>query len=192
VLIEKKGADYGFRVEGDKRLSSEDAETLDAEFNSNIVWIGEQPHLTRLFLPAKPIRLNEVWKADTDPLVKKMTQGHSIGIDPLKAKGAAVLTKTYKMGDKQYGVLHGEAEGPIDWLEYDGVRGDLDDGAKWTFQSDIDACIDGQAKGGAIKASYVIKVNGTYSDFRQVENDGKTAFSIECSTTITRHEQGDK
>ena len=183
VLIEKKGCKYHFLFEGGKEMSPEDATALDDEFNGDPT--RDEANLVRLMLPAKPVALNDVWNADIGQLLKQTSPKNGVALDPDKANGTALLTKVYKMGDRQYGVLHGDAEVPVTSLG-NGARSCILDDGKLTYQIDLDACIDGLLDEGTVKV--ISKLNGSGSTSLPSGGRGKFTLIDEDSTTTTRHE----
>jgi hypothetical protein len=155
VLIEKKGVGYEFHVEGGEALTGAAAKVLDREFNAN-----DSLELQRRILPGGPVRLEEAWKVDMAPVARDFENSTGMQVDAAKATGSGRLTKVYTKDGRRYGVLAVKLEMPILAV---GVQQKIAllPGAKLVVDVTLDACIDGGAATGVLKASFVLDAAAT-------------------------------
>ena len=148
VLIEKKDGKYHFQIEGGEELTGKDAELLNKSFNAS----GEEDvneQLEKVFLPQKPVKVDETWKIDPDALVKAFSKDSKqpFPVDKSKVAGTGKLLRAYKKDGKQYGVLNVKIDMPLkgDFPLGPGQAAPIKDGSKMTLRVEVDGCIDGTA-----------------------------------------------
>jgi hypothetical protein len=155
VLIEKKGPQYQFQVEGGPALTGAAAKLLDREFNAN-----DTLDLQRRVLPAGPVRLNEAWKVEMAPVAREFENSTGMQVDAARATGSGQLKQVYEKDGRRFGVLAVKLEMPI--LAIGGQqRIALESGARLVVDVTLDACIDGTAATGVLKASFVLDAAAT-------------------------------
>jgi hypothetical protein len=138
LTIERKDKKYTFAVDG-AELAGPDAEELDQEFNKK----AEAPPKNEDFLPGRPVKLNEEWTVDPGKFVKSFETETPFRLDPDKTKITGKLTKAYKKGDVQYGVLDLDLALATKALSQGGMELPLKEGSKFHIKLVIDTCIDG-------------------------------------------------
>jgi hypothetical protein len=167
VLIEKKGPQYEYRLEGGEVLDKGTSDLKD-EFTKQ-----EQDRQTKALLPPGPVAVNETWKIDAREFLGDDGKG---GFLNLKPEGTAKLVKVYKKDGRLYGVIDGvlnlqsklaakdaNAPPPME------MKGTL----IWTF----DACIDGAFAERSFNAK--MDMNGTM--------DVPQGGPVYSSTTASQH-----
>jgi hypothetical protein len=137
VLIEKKGDKYCFSIEGGKELDAKEAVVLDAEFNK-----AADVDMRRL-QPDKPVKINESWKLDTDPIIKDLMRGdESITFDAANSEATAKLLEVYEKDGRKYGKIVFHIRLPIkEFNAKEKVK--VQPGAKMIMTINLDGCIDG-------------------------------------------------
>ena len=146
VLIEKKDGKYHFQIEGGDELTGKDAELLSKSFSAG----GEDDvseELDKIFLPQKPVKVDETWKIEPDALVKAFSKDpkQPFPVDKSKVAGTGKLVRAYKKDGKQYGVLDVKVDLPLkgDFPLVPGQSAPIQAGSKMTLHVEVDACIDG-------------------------------------------------
>ena len=162
VLIEKKGSDYTFSIDG-KALTKAEAGDLPSAFNSTKI---SDEEADKAMLPAKPVAVNEAWTIDAKKLMKGFGEEEKVAkmFDLDKAKASGKLTKAYKKDGQQHGVVVFEISVPMKSLE--GVH-PCRDGAKLDLSITLEGCIDGSAE--PTSANMQMKIGG----IADVVEDGK-------------------
>jgi hypothetical protein len=98
VLFEEKDGKYTVTAEGDKPLSKEDLQELTKKAND------ADPARQDIFLPKKPVKVGDSWKVEGADLAKAYAKtGGELDAEHSGADGK--LTKVYKDGDRQFGVI---------------------------------------------------------------------------------------
>ena len=156
VVIEKKGDTYVFTADGEK-LSEEDAEDLDKEFN-------KKDDADRVenedFLPKKPVKLNEAWAIDAAKLAKSFGSEAPFELDPAQSKATGKLIKAYKKDGRQFGVIQVTIDFTPTEFKAGGDTIPLKKGSKLGLVVTIDACIDGTSHDGDAKMAVTINIEG--------------------------------
>jgi hypothetical protein len=151
LLIEKKGPQYEYRIEGGEVLDKVKGD-LNAEFNKQ-----EQQKQTKALLPQGPVAVNETWKIDAKEFLDD--DGKGMFQDP-KFEGTAKLVKIYKKDGRLYGVI----DAVLDLQSKLGVKQANALPAmemKGTIKLTFDACIDGTFAEQSFNAK--MEMNGTMS-----------------------------
>jgi hypothetical protein len=144
VLIEKKGSSYHFQIEGGEEITGPDAEALNEEFNRPQGDLADD----KFFLPKKPVRINETWKIDTDPLIKSLGKDFPISLDTAKIEATGKLLKAYKKEGHQFGEMEIHTVLPIKSFDAGGKKITVEGGSKVTLEMKLDGCIDGSLNEG--------------------------------------------
>jgi hypothetical protein len=139
VLIEKKGGQFLFQIEGDEAIEGKDAHELHEEFNKG----GMRKLATEHFLPRKLVKVDEKWTYDVAPLAKAFMGDGKIEIDESKAIGAGKLTKVYQKNGKQFGVVELTMTFPVTNFTGDDGTKHATKNSKFTIKLEAEGCIDG-------------------------------------------------
>src|SRR5262249_38776204 len=97
IVFEEKDGKYTVTAEGDKPLPKEDLDELTRKANEGS---AEQEDA---FLPQKPVKVGDTWKVDGKEVAKAFAKSGEL--DPELTSAEGKLTKAYKEGDHQFGVL---------------------------------------------------------------------------------------
>jgi hypothetical protein len=151
VLIEKRDGAYRFRTEGGAALAGKDALFLDNEFNSNKL---DSVQMRRILLPTRPVRVNETWNIDPDPLIKDLIEGDgsAVVVDRAKAIARGQLASVYVKDGHRFGKMTFTIELPLTQMRQGNNIVPLRAGARLTAVKTIDACIDGSLVSGTMEA----------------------------------------
>jgi hypothetical protein len=95
--FEEKDGKYTVTAEGDKPLAKEDLDELTRKANEGS---AEQEEA---FLPKKPVKVGDTWKVEGKEVAKVFAKDGELDPDLTSVEGK--LTKVYKEGDHQFGVL---------------------------------------------------------------------------------------
>jgi hypothetical protein len=153
VVIEKGERGYTFTTKDGAGIAGADAQALQTEFAKATSEGGK-------YLPKGPVKVGEPWKIDIKALAAFDTAPR---YDLDKSTAMATLTKVYKKGGAQYGVIElnmamvmtGDAEGTV------------------KMTGSIDTCIDGSANDGKM----TMKAGGTLTI--KVPNGGTVKLTLE-------------
>jgi hypothetical protein len=160
VLIEKKpdGKKFRFSVEGKDEITGDDAEPLNKEFNEKDSEIDED----EILLPDKPVALNQTWDIKrADDLFKEMVdKDEEVELDLKNAKGTGKLTKVYKKGDMQWGVIEYKLTVPVKTIGSKEIKFKMDEGTNFTFSISMDTCIDGKSGSGVVTSKFGVVGKG--------------------------------
>jgi hypothetical protein len=180
VLIEKSGAAYKFSVEG-KALEGRDQGTLPKDFDAKK---PSEEESEKLFLPNKPVAEGETWTIDAKELLIRMAGNKEEAqktFDVEKAKASGTLTKAYKKGTAQFGVIEFNVSVPMKLFS---GRFPCKDGATLSIKITGDLCIDGSISGGQSKT--VTTVKGTADILKEDKPSGAVLeFNVVSTTTST-------
>lgn len=156
VLIEKKGDTFVFSVDGE-RMSKDDAEDLDKEFNKKD---GDDGLDNEDFLPKKAVKVNEPWKIDVAKLAKSFGNEAPFELDADNSKASGKILKAYKRDGKQFGVIEVSIDFTPTEFKTEGDAIPLKKGSKLGLVITIDTCIDGTVNDGDVKMAIVIHIEG--------------------------------
>jgi hypothetical protein len=154
VLIEKKGREYHFRIEGGEELTPKEAGPLNDEFNKDP---DEEFDLQAAILPKKAVALNETWSLDLKPLLASYSRAANMEFDADKAEGTGKLVKVYDRDGARFGVLQLHLGMPIKAFLMGEQKQAVEPGAKWTLDLTLDGCIDGTRIDGTRKTTHDIR-----------------------------------
>lgn len=178
VLIEKSGEGFKFSIDG-KTLEGRDQGTLPKDFDPKR---PSEEESEKLFLPNQPVAVGETWQIDAKALLTRMAGGKEEAqknFDLDKAKASGTLTKAYKKGTAQYGVIEFEVSVP---MKIFGGRFPCKDGATLSMKITGDLCIDGTVNGGQSKS--VTTVKGTADILKEDKPTGALLeFNVVSTTT---------
>jgi len=180
VLIEKKPDRFHFRIEGGEELTGRDAEFLDKEFNRNK---DDEFDFSKVFLPKKPVRVDESWEIDTQPLSQDLEKSTGLETDSTKSKAVAKLLKAYKKDGNQFGVIQVHLEFPIKALKSGDQTISFNPGATMVADATMDGCIDGSLNTGTLKFSMSIEGLGEIVQ-------GEMKFKMTLKSTVTGEKSG--
>jgi hypothetical protein len=156
LLIEKKGDKYHFTIEGGEELKGKDAESLNRVFNKPNDDDSDNDELDKVFLPKKPVAVNDTWKIDPDELIKAMAKDpqQRLPVDKSKATGKGKLLRAYKKNGRQYGVFDIEVKLPLkgEFPLGKDTKAPIREGSA-TMHMKVDACIDGTSSDAVAEMS---------------------------------------
>ena len=166
LLIEKKGDRYHFILEGGAELKGEDANLLDPAFNKPDGDDSDNAEQEKVFLPKKPVAVNETWKIDPAEVIKYLWKGkqHFFPLDKSKATAQGKLLRVYKNDGRQYGVFDIDFSVPIkgDFPLDKNEKAPVQEGSKMAFRIQVDCCIDGISGDGVLDSSVNIDCTMTF------------------------------
>ncbi len=96
-------------------------------------------------LPAQGVQVGESWAFDPRPLLTAWPKPPQVCVDLEKAKGTGKLIRTYRQGERLFGVLEFRAEAPVGGVTVGSRQATVAPGAKLEVAVDVEACIDGSA-----------------------------------------------
>lgn len=159
VLIERDKGKFRCRIEGGGDVPDQDAFPL----LENLDLGDEALDLDAMYVPRRPMRLNESWAVDTkflvptlDKFTKAMvnldkTKAGRVGIefDSARTRGIGRLLKVYQAGNYEAGVIKLYIEVPIRSMTVLNQKLAFKDGSKLILESTRDGCIDGSTLAGS-------------------------------------------
>jgi hypothetical protein len=170
LLIEKKKDGFQFRWEGGGTPQGDDAERLEKEFDKKTNHFGDHN-----LMPTKAVKLNESWPVDVAEYMKGADENTAKMYDVGRAKFSAKLTRVYKQGDSQFGVIDFEFELPcrngVEINSYTILEG------KVVVKGTFDGCIDGSVFARTTKI-------GVTFDLRASLGEGGQTLVYQVSTTM--------
>ncbi len=164
VLIEKTGGKYTFRIEGGDELTGDDAKQLNKEFNKSKL---DDAAMEKLLLPHKAVKVGETWKLDTAAINKALEGEGGLGLHPEKTVGTGKLTRAYKKGGHQFGVIAVHLDLAPKSFGEGGKSLEAEPGAKVVLEFVLDVCIDGSSAAGAATSTATISAEMLFPDRNQ-------------------------
>jgi len=181
VLIEKKGEKFAFSVDG-KELAGEDAQALTKEFNEKK---GDERDFEKILLPRKAVGINDTWQIDLAAFLKLFGDNEDFDVDAARSSGTGKLLRAYRKDGRQFGVVEITMDMPIKSFGKGDAKATLDPGAKFKITFVLDACIDGTASSGTMKATMEMTARGTFT-----AEGMKLAFTLDARNGATEtHEE---
>jgi hypothetical protein len=155
VLIDKQPGGYRFRIEGGGPITGPDAKHLERSFN-------DDPHTSNQeMLPDRPVKLNETWSIDKEVIAREFAgDRHAFTVDLEKTTATGKLTRVYRKGGQQFGVIQLRLNLPVKDLKFQsGAK--LKPGARMTADLTLDTCIDGSVSDNEAKARFTFEFAAT-------------------------------
>jgi hypothetical protein len=158
LLIAQKDGKPTFQIEGGAELAAKEVTSLVKEFSKK----GNPAKEMELVLPKKAVAVGESWKLDKKGIKKLLgaeDEDDTIfaGFDFDKASATGKLVKAYKKDGRQFGIVQYEVMVPITKVK----ELEFKPGAKLTAKLIADACIDGSADTGVLRANFQMKGEAT-------------------------------
>jgi hypothetical protein len=169
VFEMNKDGKYSAQIQGDKKLSKEDATKLEGDLNRE----GRAADPIQELLPAKAVKVDGTWEISGKKLAGFLGDK---GVDASKSKGKGKLVKVYKKGEQQWGTMEFTADFAMEIEKAP---------AKMTMTMTLDVAIDGSSAAGKMKAKLLLTQD------REVEENCmkyKVAIRSEIAGDIDRVE----
>lgn len=150
INYEKKDDKYALTAEGDPKLGDRELAELIAKANQTA------DDVEKVLLPEKAVAEGDTWQVDPKKVVKALGDGGEPIMDKVKATGK--LTKVYKKGDQQWGVIEVPIEIPFKSLKQ--APNVKVNEALLKLTMTLDVPIDGSSTEGSLKASGQMTIKG--------------------------------
>ena len=157
VLVEKENDHYQFRIKGGDKLSEQDAPYLYREFDDS----GPGRIEEQMFLPKRPVAVNESWKIDAAPLVESFEKSSPFRVEAAKVTAAGKLLKIYRRDERRYGVLSVRVDLPLTTYTLAENKVTLKDGSRAVIDATVDVCIDGSSVDGKMDIATEVSASST-------------------------------
>jgi hypothetical protein len=159
LLIERKGKEYRFRIEGGNELKGADARMLEQEFNQDP---DLEYNLREAILPKKAVAVNDPWKLDMAAIAASYEKMTKMPIDAARAEGGGKLVKVYQKDGARFGVLTVHLDMPLKDKEIGEGPGKiaLQPGGKWIIDLTLEGCIDGSRSDGSRTSDSQLSATG--------------------------------
>jgi hypothetical protein len=157
IVYELKGDNYKVRAEGDPPLAASDLKKMEENVNTS-------DRLKEVLLPTKEVAVGDTWKVDSARVADVF--GKTLPIDPAKSTIQGKLSKAYKKGGHQFGVLEYELKlavvslGPLK----------LKNPGALQLTLKLDTCIDGSSTEGTMTTTGKLQAKA------EVEQGGQTVI----------------
>lgn len=170
VLIEKKGKEFEFSIDG-KKLTKDEAPELFKKFNKS----DDEP-TDQEMLPAEAVKVGGTWKV---PVEKSEKMFKTLGVDEMKidVKKSSIsgkLLKAYKKDGAQFGVLELTISVFILEIDLGGQFAPTKAGSKIVITGTIDTCIDGTINREEAKKVVSIAMTAELPNGGSVTIDGES------------------
>lgn len=170
VLIEKKGKEFEFSIDG-RALSKDEAPDLFKTFNKSDDEPSDQD-----MLPTEAIKVGGTWKV---PAEKSETMFKTLGVDEMKidVKKSSIegkLLKAYKKDGAQFGVLELTISVFLSEIDLGGQFAPTKAGSKIVIVGTIDTCIDGTVNREDAKKVVTIVVTAELPNGVAIAIDGES------------------
>ncbi len=170
VLIEKKGKEFEFSIDG-KMLTKDEAPDLFKKFNKS----DDEP-TDQDMLPTEAVKVGGTWKVPNEKSEKmfKTLGKDEMKIDVKKSSIEGKLLKVYKKDGAQFGVLELTISVLILEIDLGGQFAPTKAGSKIVITGMIDTCIDGTVNQEEAKKVVTIAMTAELPNGGSITIDGES------------------
>jgi hypothetical protein len=185
VLIERKGKEYEFRIDGGEALMGPEARLLAEEFNKTP---EDEPDLQKAALPQKAVAVNESWQIDMAPFASTYAKATQLPIIAARSEGTGKLVRVFTKDGVRFGVIALHLEMPLKEGEVgkEGNKMTLQAGGKWVVDITLEGCIDGSRLDGSRKTTSQFNATGQVN--LPTNQQGKVILSAKTTAQETLEE----
>jgi len=146
VLIEKKGAEFQFSLEGGGEIAGKELDYLKKEFDKKE---DKNDLLEKAMMPKGPVKAGESWKVPVKDLIRLFAEGEKgesmTFHEGDKSSAQGKLVKAYQKDGKQFGVVEYTIQLAMKEALGGGVTVPFQPDGKIILVVTYDGCIDGTA-----------------------------------------------
>lgn len=168
VLIEKKGGEYAFSIDG-KALKESEAPDLFKGFNNKKDELKAED-----FLPEYPVKVGESWKVPAEKSERLFkTLGHGeLRIDAKKSTVGGKLLRVYKKDGAQFGILEVTIIAFVTQVDFGGRFTKTGADSRLVLTGILDTCIDGTIESDDTKMTVTLDLTAKIPDVGMVAIKG--------------------